>query len=379
MPRTDIIQEYLFASIDEKLEKLAKKGIDVISFGVGDPDSPPPEKLINKLGAIIKNKDMHNYSPYVGTLEFRQSAAAYMHKRYGVNFNPNTEVVGLIGSKEGIGNTVIAYTQKGSLNLVPSLSYPIPRTMTKLAGGKVFSLHLTKENNFLVDFDKIPVETANQATLLYLNYPNNPTGVGAELDFYEKALAFAEKHDLIIISDNAYGEIYFDTKPHSFFEIAGAKKRVLEYHSLSKMFNITGWRLAFALGSPQLLKPLKVMKTNMDSGQFKPLQLAAGWALENLIDDFGEKQRKTYRQRLNALKDELVKLGAKVELPGGTFFLWGETPEGMSSNDFTEFLLEKYGIFVTPGNMFGEDGEGFFRASLTVSDERLQQALARFK
>ncbi|MBU1218769.1 aminotransferase class I/II-fold pyridoxal phosphate-dependent enzyme [Myxococcota bacterium] len=377
MARTDVIKPYLFASIDARLSNLRKSGVNIISFGVGDPDSPPPPELRRKLSELVLAPDMHNYSPYEGTERFRQAAADYMKRRYGLTFNASSEVVGLIGSKEGIGNVFIAYTEEGTINLVPSLAYPIPATLTGVCGGIVHSMPARSSNGFLPDFDEIPRETAKKARLLYLNYPNNPTGVSADFEFYEKALNFAVENDLIIIHDNAYEEIWYTQKPISMFELDGAKERVVEFHSLSKMFNITGWRLAFACGNAELLKPLKTMKTNMDSGQFKPLQHAAAWGLDELIDDFGASQRKTYSIRLARMRSALEGIGCEVPTPGGTFFLWGRVPSGMTSAEFTEMLLEKYGIFITPGHMFGAEGEGFFRASLTVSDALLDQALAR--
>jgi LL-diaminopimelate aminotransferase len=377
MARTDVIKPYLFASIDEKLSILKAKGVDVISFGVGDPDSPPPEDLLKKLGELILNPENHNYSPYEGVLGFREAAARYMEKFYNVKFNPADEIVGLIGSKEGIGNTFIAYTHENDLNIVPSLSYPIPKTATKLAGGTTYIMPTPAENGFLPDLDKIPVDILDKAKLLYLNYPNNPTGISAPPSFYKKALDLAIKHDFTIVHDAAYDQIYYENKPLSFFEFEGAKGKVLEFHSLSKMFNVTGWRLAFVAGSKDLLKPLKIMKTNMDSGQFKPVQLAGAWALDNLVETFGKDQRKTYKSRLEKLKAGLEKLGAEVKIPGGTFFLWGKVPAGLTSEQFTNKLLDDYGIFVTPGHMFAPEGEGYFRASLTVTDERLDEALER--
>lgn len=379
MPRTDVIKPYLFASIDEKLNKLKNEGIEIISFGVGDPDSPPPMELRQKLSSMILSDSMHNYSPYEGTNEFRKSANAYMKRRYGADFDTDSEIVGLIGSKEGIGNYFFAMTMPDSINLVPSLCYPIPGTITALGGGRTHVMPTLPEKGFLPDLSMISPEVAEKATLLYLNYPNNPTGVTAPLEYYKKALDFAEENDLIIVHDNAYEEIYFNERPHSFFELSGAKKRVIEFHSLSKMFNITGWRLAFAVGNPALLKPLKTMKTNMDSGQFKPLQFAGAWALDNLIDDFGAKQRNTYRKRMERILAALRKTGAKVEIPGGTFFLWGKVPEGMTSHEYTDFMLDKYRIFITPGVMFGPEGEGYFRASMTVSEKLLEDALTRLE
>ncbi|MBU1241098.1 aminotransferase class I/II-fold pyridoxal phosphate-dependent enzyme [Myxococcota bacterium] len=377
MSRTGVISEYLFASIDKKLNELKTRGVDVISFGVGDPDSPPPLALRQKIAELVLAEENHNYSPYIGTLPFREAASRYMERRYGVKMAPASEVVGLIGSKEGIGNCYIAYTTEGDINLVPSLAYPIPKTMTTLMGGTPHILSTPASRGFLMDTDEVDPAVAKKATLLYVNYPNNPTGTAVPSAFYEKTLEFALANDIIIVADAAYEEIYFQEKPRSFFEWPEAKRCVIEFHSLSKMFNITGWRLAFALGSPELLKPMNIMKTNMDSGQFKPIQYAGAFALDTLVDDFGPAQRQTYRSRMKKLQAALESLGAKAPLPGGTFFLWGKTPQGMDSSAFTEFLLEKYGIFVTPGNMFGPEGEGYFRASLTVTDERLDQAVAR--
>ncbi len=379
MLRTDCVSEYLFARIDQKLAALRAAGVDVISFGVGDPVSPPPAEMLAKLAEFVQRPDMHNYSPYEGMREFREAACRYLRRRYGFFPDPDTQCVGLIGSKEGIGNFYIAYTQPGTLNLVPSLAYPIPGTMTRIAQGEVHFLPVREENGFLPDLDAVAPEILKRTGLLYLNYPNNPTGAGAPREYLQKALNLARAHGFLIVHDCAYEEIYFGQRPHSFLEFEGAIDHVVEFHSLSKMFNVTGWRLAFAVGSPRNLAPLKVMKTNMDSGQFKPLQMTAAWALDHVVDAFGERQRATYRRRMERLASVLARLGAHVPSPAGTFFLWGRVPASFTSEGFTEHLLEKAGVFVTPGNMFGSDGEGYFRASLTVSDERLEEAVARLE
>jgi LL-diaminopimelate aminotransferase len=377
MLRTDCVSEYLFARIDQKLKGLRAAGVDVISFGVGDPVSPPPQALLTRLAELVQRPDLHNYSPYEGTSEFRAAGCDYLRRRYGVSLDPETQSVGLIGSKEGIANLFMAYTRAGSLNLVPSLAYPIPATMSRIAEGEIHTLAVNAENGFLPELERIPSEVLDKAHLLYLNYPNNPTGTGAPKEYLEKALNLARRHDLLIVHDCAYEEIWFRERPHSFLEFEGALDHVVEFHSLSKMFNITGWRLAFVAGSAKNLAPLKIMKTNTDSGQFKPLQLAAAWALSALVDEFGAHQRETYRRRMTALADALAPTGARAGISDGTFFLWGRVPDGFTSTSFTEHLLDRAGVFVTPGVLFGADGEGFFRASLTVSDERLAEACER--
>ena len=377
MLRTDCVSEYLFARIDQKLKGLRAAGVDVISFGVGDPVSPPPAPLLDRLAELVARPDLHNYSPYEGTAEFRTAGCDYLRRRYGAEVDPETQAVGLIGSKEGIANLFMAYTRAGTVNLVPSLAYPIPSTMTRLAEGEVHSLPVDAAHGFLPNLDRIPSDVLGRTRLLYLNYPNNPTGVGAPKEYLEKALYLARRHGLLIVHDCAYEEIWFGDRPHSFLEFPGALDHVVEFHSLSKMFNITGWRLAFVAGSEKNLAPLKVMKTNTDSGQFKPLQLAAAWALSNLVDEFGVHQRETYRRRMTDLAAALERTGARARLSDGTFFLWGRVPDGFDSASFTEHLLDRAGVFVTPGVLFGADGEGFFRASLTVSDERLAQAVER--
>lgn len=377
MLRTDCVSEYLFARIDQKLKGLRASGVDVISFGVGDPVSSPPQPLLDRLSELVQRPDLHNYSPYEGTAEFRTAGCDYLRRRYGAALDPETQAVGLIGSKEGIANLFMAYTRAGCVNLVPSLAYPIPATMTRIAEGEVYSMPVDAQNGFLPDLDRIPTEVLERARLLYLNYPNNPTGVGAPKEYLEKALSLARRHDLLIVADCAYEEIYFHERPHSFLELDGALDHVVEFHSLSKMFNITGWRLAFVAGSAKNLAPLKIMKTNTDSGQFKPLQLAAAWALSGLVDEFGVHQRETYRRRMTQLASALAGTGARAEISDGTFFLWGRVPDGFDSTSYTEHLLDRAGVFVTPGVLFGADGEGYFRASLTVSDERLAEAVKR--
>ena len=379
MARTKDVSQYIFAEIDKKIAEVRASGVDVISLGVGDPDSPPPARMLKKLAELVTRPDMHNYPPYEGTLSFRQAAARYIRRRYGLSFDPETEIVGLIGSKEGIGNTFIGMTEEGTVNIVPSLAYPIPRTATLIAGGRVHAMPILESNGFLPRIEDIPEDVARSARLMYVNYPNNPTGVGATEEFFRRIVEFAEEFDIIVISDTAYEEIYFQQPPPSIMQIPGAKKRVLEFHSLSKLFNVTGWRIGFVLGASELLEPLRVMKTNLDSGQFKPIQEASAWALDNLADTFGARQRATYRRRISALRDALERMGCSAPMPAGSFFLWGRVPENMTSQQFSEAVLQRYGVFITPGFGFGPEGEGYFRASLTITDERLNEALERFE
>ena len=370
---------YLFASIDKMKQEAVKKGIDIINLGIGDPDIPTPPNIVKRLQEAVKNEKYHQYPSYEGLLIFRQAVADWYKNRFNVKLNPEDEVLTLIGSKEGIGHFPFAYINSGDIALVPSPAYPVYNAGTLFAGGQPFIMPLKKENNFLPDLDAIPKDIAKKAKLLFINYPNNPTSAIAEKDFYNRVIDFAVKNNIIVAHDAAYSEIYFDNyKPMSFLEVDGAKEVGIEFHSLSKTYNMTGWRIGFAVGNKEIISALGKVKSNLDSGVFEVVQEAGIEALtcdQSIVEDI----RKVYQERRDVLVAGLKSLGIEFEIPKATFYVWLRTPKGFTSADYTAHLLNKAGLVTTPGNGFGEDGEGYVRIALTVKKERMSEAIERMK
>jgi LL-diaminopimelate aminotransferase len=325
----------------------------------------------------VKNPAHHQYPSYVGMLSFRQAVADWYKKRFNVTLNPKTEVLSLIGSKEGIGHMPLAFINPRDYVLVPSPGYPVYPVATLFAGGKIHEMPLLEKNNYLPDLQAIPRNVLKKAKLMFVNYPNNPTAACADRAFYKKLIAFAAEHNIIICHDAAYTEMYYDgEKPLSFLQIPGAKNVGIEVHSLSKTYNMTGWRVAFAVGNKDVIAGLGKIKTNIDSGIFQAIQEAGIEAL-NTDDKVLKKLRDTYQGRRDALHEGLTKLGLEVNKPDATFYLWTKCPKGMSSMEFTAHLLNKAGILTTPGNGFGAPGEGYIRFALTVPVKRIKEAVKR--
>lgn len=370
---------YLFASIDKMKQEAVKKGIDIINLGIGDPDIPTPPNIVKRLQEAVKNEKYHQYPSYEGLLIFRQAVADWYKSRFNVKLNPEDEVLTLIGSKEGIGHFPFAYINSGDIALVPSPAYPVYSAGTLFAGGQPFIMPLKKENNFLPDLDAIPKDIAKKAKLMFINYPNNPTSAIAEKDFYNRVIDFAVKNNIIVAHDAAYSEIYFDNyKPMSFLEVDGAKEVGIEFHSLSKTYNMTGWRIGFAVGNKEIISALGKVKSNLDSGVFEVVQEAGIEALtcdQSIVEDI----RKVYQERRDVLVAGLKSLGIEFKIPKATFYVWLRTPKGFTSADYTAHLLNKAGLVTTPGNGFGEDGEGYVRIALTVKKERMSEAIERMK
>jgi LL-diaminopimelate aminotransferase len=370
---------YLFASIDKMKQEAVKKGIDIINLGIGDPDIPTPPNIVKRLQEAVKNEKYHQYPSYEGLLIFRQAVADWYKNRFNVKLNPEDEVLTLIGSKEGIGHFPFAYINSGDIALVPSPAYPVYSAGTLFAGGQPFIMPLKKENNFLPDLDAIPKDIAKKAKLMFINYPNNPTSAIAEKDFYNRVIDFAVKNNIIVAHDAAYSEIYFDNyKPMSFLEVDGAKEVGIEFHSLSKTYNMTGWRIGFAVGNKEIISALGKVKSNLDSGVFEVVQEAGIEALtcdQSIVEDI----RKVYQERRDVLVAGLKSLGIEFEIPKATFYVWLRTPKGFTSADYTAHLLNKAGLVTTPGNGFGDDGEGYVRIALTVKKERMLEAIERMK
>ncbi len=375
------LPRYLFAEIDKKVKAAREKGVDVISLGIGDPDAPTPDYIIKRMQEEVARASNHNYPPDQGLAEFRQAVADYYLRRHGVTLDPQHEVLPLIGSKEGIAHIAFCFTDAGDVNLVPDPGYPVYGISTLFAGGTPYLLPLLQENAFLPDLESIPVEIARKAKIMYLNYPNNPTGAVAPLHFFRQAVEFARQYNLLICHDAAYSEIGYDHyRPISFLEAEGARDVAIEFGSLSKTFNMTGWRLGYAVGNRTAVEALYRFKTNLDSGVFKAIQYAGVEALVNpQREEFLRSMRELYQRRRDIAVKALSEAGWPVEPPRGTIYLWAPVPAGFTSAEFVSHILDETGVVLTPGRGFGEYGEGYFRIALTVAEERLQEAMERIK
>lgn len=377
--RLKLLPPYLFQEIDRLKAELISAGVDVINLGVGDPDLPTPRHIIQRLQEAAEDKANHQYPSYSGMNDFKVSVAGWYRRRFGVELDPEREVLTLIGSKEGLAHLPLAFIDPGDLALVPSPAYPVYHIATMFAGGHSHIMPLVRENHFLPDLDAIPADVARQARLMFINYPNNPTGATAERGFYERVLDFAREFDIIVCHDAAYTEMAFGGyKPMSFLEIPGARDVGIEFHSLSKTYNMTGWRIGFAVGNAEIIGGLGQIKSNIDSGAFNAVQWAGIAALEGSQDCVVEMQN-IYRERLEVLMDGLNSVGLYPDVPKATFYVWCPTPAGLSSTEFTSLLLKEAGIVTTPGSGFGEPGEGYVRMALTVSKERIEEAVGRIR
>jgi LL-diaminopimelate aminotransferase len=373
------IPPYLFAEIDKKREAAIKRGVDVISLGIGDPDLPTPGYIIESLYRSVQNPANHQYPSYIGSLNFRKAVADWYRRRYNIELDPETEVMALIGSKEGIAHMFWAYIDPEDYALIPDPAYPVYKTGTIFAGGVPYIMPLRAENNFLPDLSAIGIEIAKKAKLMFLNYPNNPTAAVASLEFFQRVVDFAREHNILVCHDSAYIDITFDGyKAPSILQAQGAKDVCVEFGSLSKPFNMTGWRIGYAVGNKEALANLAVIKTNIDSGQFNSIQDAAIDALEGPEDQIN-RMIEVYKKRRDLVVDTLKNIGIDIEKPKGTFYIWAPVPHGYTSAQFAEMLLEQTGVIVSPGNAYGNYGEGYFRISLTISEARLIEALERMK
>ena len=377
--RLSKLPKYLFAEIDEMKKKKVEEGVEVIDFGVGDPDMPTPKHIVEAMKKAVEKPENHKYPSYEGMLEFRTAVAEFYKRRKGVDLNPEEEVIALIGSKEGIAHLPLAFVNDGDYVLVPDPGYPVYYSSTILADGKPYKIPLKKENDFLPNFDEIPSDIAKKAKIMFLNYPNNPTSAVAEKEFIKSAVDFCIDNNIILAHDFAYGEITFDGyKAKSFLEVDNAFEVCIEFNSLSKTFNMTGWRIGFAVGNPEILKGLLKVKTNVDSGVFQAVQEAGIVALrsdDSVIDGIC----KVYQERRDVLVKGLKEIGLNVEKPKATFYVWCEVPDGYTSVEFTKKLLNEAGILVTPGVGFGEYGEGFVRFALTRDVSVIEKAIERLK
>jgi len=377
--RVKKIPPYISAQIDKKIAELRKKGVDVVSLGVGDPDLPTPDNIIKEMEKAIWNPSYHRYPDYEGSLEFRKAVAEYYRKHFGVELNPENEVMALIGSKEGIVNLTYAFVDNNDYALIPDPAYPIYKTATLFAGGIPYAMPLLKENNFLPDFSNIDTGIAKKAKLMFLCYPNNPTSAVADRKFFEEAVEFAKTYDIVVCNDSAYNEITYDGyESPSILAAKGAEDVAIELGSLSKPYRMTGWRIGYAVGNPEIMAALGKIKTNVDSGQFTAIQDAAIEALLGPQDSL-EEMRSIFTARRNMMVSALKEMGFEVSAPKGTFYIWAPVPAGYTSMSFSEMLVEKAGVVVIPGSAYGEHGEGYFRISLTTPDERIKEAIKRMK
>jgi LL-diaminopimelate aminotransferase len=377
--RIEKLPPYLFAEIDRKVAEARAKGADIISFGVGDPDLPTAPHVIEALNAAAADPATHRYPSYTGMPAFRESIANWYEKRFGVKMDADDQVQPLVGSKEGIFHLPVAFIDPGDVALIPDPGYPVYETGTILAGGEPHLLPLLPGNDFKPDLGSIPADILERARVLWLNYPSNPTSAVVDLAFFEEAVAFCKKHDLLLAHDAAYTEITFDgyVAP-SVLEVDGAMDVAVEFHSLSKTYNMTGWRIGWVAGAPHAIEALKRLKTNVDSGIFDAVQRAGIAAIEGQ-QDYLEECVDRYRHRRDLLCDGLKSMGVEIEPPKGSIYVWTPVPEGHTSETYTKHLLDEAALVVAPGTGYGPSGEGFVRFSLTISDERLEEGVERLR
>lgn len=377
--RVKNLPPYLFATIDKMKQEAIAKGVDLIDLSIGDPDIPTPSHIVDALKKASENPIHHRYPSYEGMLSFRQAVARWYERRFGVSLDPQTEIISLIGSKEGIGHIPLAFVNPGDVVLVSSPGYPVYPVSTLFAGGEPYLMPLLEEGDFLPDLDSIPEDIRKRAKMMFINYPNNPTSACAADGFFKKVIDFADRNNIIICHDAAYSEIYFDNKrPKSFLEFDGAKQVGMEFHSLSKTYNMTGWRLGFAVGNKDVIFGLGKIKTNLDSGVFQAIQEAGIIALDTEDSRLAE-IRDVYQQRRDALCDGLKTIGLEFRRPEATFYVWVKVPKGYDSTSFVAFLLERCGVLCTPGVGFGSPGEGYIRFALTQPVQRIKEAVERIK
>jgi LL-diaminopimelate aminotransferase len=377
--RLDRVPPYLFAELERQISAKRREGIDVISLGIGDPDLPTPDAVVEAAAAALRDPRTHQYPTNHGTEEFRDAASRFYRDRFGVGLDAATEVIPVLGGKEAVGHVALVCLDPGGLSLSPEPGYPPYTSGPVFAGAEVHYLPLTEENGFFPDLDAVPADVADRANLLYLDYPNNPTGAVVPDGGFERAVEFGRRHGLIVVHDNAYSEITFDgyVAP-SFLETPGAKEVGVEIFSLSKGWNMTGWRCGLVAGNAQVIDRYRELKANLDSGLFEAIQRAAVVALTD-ERDFPRHMADVYTRRRDLLVDALAQIGLDVEPPKATPYFWVRVPEGHTSASFASLVLEQANVVVSPGPGYGPSGEGFVRLSLTVPDERLEEAVRRIE
>ena len=370
---------YLFAEIDRKKAIKVAQGIDVISLGIGDPDTPTPEHIVKRAQEAVADPGNHRYPAYAGAPRYRKACSDWMRTRFGVEVDPDSETLALIGSKEGIAHLFPAFVDPGDVTLVPGCGYPVYHTGGILVGGETAWMPMTEENGFLADFESVPAEQLSRAKMMFLSYPNNPTSAIATEEYFDHAIAFAREHDLLLVHDNAYSEIGFDgyVAP-SLLERPGAKDVAIELFSCSKAYNMTGWRVAFACGNAEAIKALGTVKSNIDSGIFTAVQDAGIAALSGPQDSIDELNA-LYQRRRDLVMPALAKIGLKAATPKATIYIWAQVPEGETSASFAARVLEDANVIVAAGSAYGPSGEGYIRISLTTPDDKLEEAISRIE
>ncbi len=377
--RINTLPPYLFATIDKLKSEKIEQGVDVIDLGVGDPDHPTPEHIIKALCDAVQDPSTHQYPSYVGMPSFREAVSQWYKRTFGIELDPEKEVLALIGSKEGIAHTPLAFINHGDVALVPDPAYPVYKIGTMLADGTPHIMPLLSENDFKPDLDSIDSTTTKKSKLMFINYPNNPTSAVADMKFFKEVVDFATDNDIIVCHDNAYSEMTYDGfRTPSLLEVEGAMDIGIEFHSLSKTYNMTGWRIGFAVGNADVLKGLGEVKTNVDSGAFMAVQMAGIIAMTG-PQGCVQYMRKIYKERRDVLIAGLNELGISVTPPKATFYVWAPVPSGFNSLEFSKLLLERAGIVATPGTGFGDYGEGYIRFALTKPVERIKEAVERIR
>ncbi len=371
---------YFFAALSKKLAVLKENGLDIIRIDMGSPDLPPTDFIVDQLTLSAKSKSKHGYSPNGGTQDYKQAIAQYYQTRFNVNLDPQTETLALIGSKEGLFHLAQVLLNPGDLALIPDPGYPVYTSGTLIAGGKIYKMPLLEKNNFLPDLDAIPSEIADQAKLLWVNYPNNPTGAVADLSFFEKLINFAKKHQIFVAHDAPYVDICFDGyNAPSILQVPGAKQVCIEFNSLSKTYNMAGWRLGMAVGNAQVIKLIHTYKSQLDSSHFEPM-LDAGIAALTGDQTWIIGRNKIYEERRNIIVDGLKESGFILTTPPAAIYVWAKLPQRFTdSAQFCNQLLEDTGVSTTPGIVYGEYGEGYLRISLGTDTERIREAVHRIK
>ncbi len=375
--RVEKIPPYLFVEISRKIARKREQGIDVISFGIGDPDLETPLPVVEALRAASGDLPNHRYPESDGLPEFRKAVAGWYQRRFGISLDSNSEVISLIGAKEGIGHAALCFIEPGDVALVPDPGYPVYSVGTWFAGGECHWMPLREENGWLPDLDAIPSDVADRAKLMWLNYPNNPTGAIADIGYFESVVEFAKSHDIAVMHDACYTDVVFDGYRHpSFLEAKGAMDVGVEFHSLSKTYNMTGWRLGMAVGNAEMIDALLIVKSNLDSGVPQAIQLMGIEALET-PDSWIDERNAIYQRRRDKVLDALSDIGLRFDPPKASLYVWARVPEGYTSGEFAELLLDECDIVVTPGAGYGAYGEGYIRFSLTIDDDQLEEGMRR--
>ncbi len=377
--RVEALPPYLFAEISKKIAAKRAQGVDIVTFGIGDPDLPTPRHILDALHQAAEDPVNHRYPESEGLPELREAIARYYQRRFEVTFDPLKETLPLIGSKEGIGHIALCFIDPGDIALVPDPAYPVYEIGTMFAGGESCRLDLTRENGWLPNLDAIPADVARRAKVLWLNYPNNPTGAVAPLEFFEKAVAWAKKYDVAILHDNPYCDVAYDGyEPVSIFQVPGAKDVAVEFNSWSKAYNMTGWRIGMVVGNAQMVDALMRVKSNLDSGIPQAIQKMAIAAIDGPQDCIDEHNR-IYQRRRDRIVEVLRKCGLQVDVPKASLYVWAKLPEGVTSADYAARLIDETGVVVTPGRGYGLNGEGYIRLSVTTPDDRLEEGMRRLE